>query len=97
MIKSKDFRNYVCDDFYCINCGEKSMPLMRGGNKKRGKGHRKNMYCYHCRHTINHIECRDMEEVAKFKADFAAGLYKEEAENELRFEAENPRLSSILC
>lgn len=92
---SKNCRDFESHDFYCINCGSKGIPLVRPGNKKKGSGHRKNMYCYHCQHTVNHIECRTPEEVEQFKIDFSEGKYKEEAENELAYEENTPRLSTL--
>lgn len=92
---SKNCADYEIHDFYCINCGEKGIPLMRPGNKKKATGHRKNMYCYHCKHTVNHIECNSIEAVAKFKDNFDKGLYQEEAQKELQFENSSPRLSLL--
>lgn len=92
----KNCRDFETHDFYCINCGERGIPVARPGNKKKGEGHRKNMYCYHCRHTVNHIECRTAEEVQQFKEDFANGIFKEEAEQELAYEKDAPRLSTLL-
>lgn len=91
----KNCRVYETTDFYCINCGNKSIPLSRAGNKKKGKGHRKNMYCPTCKHTVNHIECRNSYEVDEFLEDFKNGVYKDEARAELEYEAGNPRLSSL--
>ena len=53
------------------------------------------MYCYHCKHTVNHIECRSMDEVKQFQEDFANGAFKEEAAQELLYEKDNPRLSTL--
>lgn len=92
---SRNCRNYETVDFYCINCGSKSIPLARAGNKRRGKDHRKNMYCPRCKHTINHIECRNEDEVNQFLEDYKNGVYKDEAEAELQYEAEHPRLSTL--
>lgn len=91
----KNCRDFETHDFYCINCGKKGIPLTRQGNKKKGEGHRKNMYCYHCKHTVNHIECRTKEEAEQFKLDFTNGVYKQEAEMELIHEKEAPRLSML--
>lgn len=93
----KNCRSFEMHDFYCINCGEKSIPLMRGTNKKAAKNHRKNMYCYHCKHTVNHIECCTREEAEQFKQDFEKGLFKDEAAQELIYEKTAPRLSTLLA
>lgn len=92
---SKNCRDWDTVDFYCINCGNKSIPLFRAGNKKKSKGHRKNMYCPHCQHTLNHIECRNMDEVAEFLEDFENGVYRDEARAELEYERDNPRFSTL--
>lgn len=91
----KNCRDFETHDFYCINCGNKGIPLTRPSNKKKGEGHRKNMYCYHCKHIVNHIECRSIEDVKQFQEDFANGVFKEEAEQELLYEKGNPRLSTL--
>lgn len=92
---SKNCQDWDIIDFYCINCGNKGIPLARAGNKKKGYGHRKNMYCVKCKHTVNHIECRNQDEVAQFLMDFQNGVYVEEAKEELKYEQEHPRLSSL--
>lgn len=65
--------------FYCMNCGEKGIPVCRKKSKQKGKHHRKKLYCIHCKNEVNHIECRNDVEVEEFKKAFAAGEYKEEA------------------
>lgn len=92
---SKNCRDWDTIDFYCINCGHKSIPLARAGNKRKGKGHRKNMYCPTCKHTVNHIECRNIYEVEEFLKNFKNGVYENEARAELVYERENPRLSNL--
>lgn len=72
-------------DFYCINCGKKGMPLARKTGKQKEKFHRKKLYCLNCKTEVNHIECRNQEEIETFKMNFALGLYKEEAAESLGF------------
>lgn len=91
----RNCRCYETVDFYCINCGNKGIPIARMGNNRKDKGHRKNMYCPTCRHTVNHIECRNEIEAKQFLEDFNNGVYKDEARAELEYEAANPRLSTI--
>ena len=83
-------------DFYCINCGQKGIPLTRQQSNQRGQFHRKLMYCWHCKHTVNHIECRNEEEKEQFLLDFANGKYAEEAAEELKYEQEHPRFHNYL-
>lgn len=76
---------YVEHSFYCINCGNKGIPLMRKQGMMREAMHRKRLYCYHCRTDVNHVECRTLEEIEAFKEDFEQGLYAKEAEESLTF------------
>lgn len=69
-------------DFYCINCGQRTMTLPRNVAKKKERFHRKKLYCPHCKITINQIECRNEFEGCEFKQDFEAGVYKDECEQE---------------
>ena len=70
--------------FFCIKCGTET-PLPRKKGKKHEKFHRKKMWCYHCKLEINHVECKNEIEIAKFKEDFNKGLYTEEAEASLKY------------
>lgn len=65
--------------FYCINCGEHNMDLPRKTGHKYNKHHRKKLYCWHCKQTVNSIECKNEKEVQEFKDNWTAGIYKEEA------------------
>ena len=87
---------YEIHDFYCINCGAKSIPLARPRAKQKDKFHRKLLYCYQCGHTVNHVECRNDIERQQFYADFMSGKFKQEAEEELRFEQEHPSIEMCL-
>ncbi len=69
-------------DFYCINCGKRTMTLPRNAGHKKEKFHRKLLYCPYCKITINQIECRNEHEAHEFKTSFKAGVYKDECEAE---------------
>lgn len=69
--------------FYCINCGQAGIPLMRRKNRQRERFHRKVLYCYHCHQDVNHIECKNDEDIRIFKENFRKGVYKNEAEESL--------------
>ena len=77
-------------DFYCLNCGQKSMTLPRKKGWQHGAMHRKKLYCPHCKIELNHIEIRNPEEKMKFLEDFKNGVYKDEAE-ESRIACGDPR------
>jgi phage terminase large subunit GpA-like protein len=59
--------------FFCPRCGEEGIPLARPNGKKREKHHLKMLYCYHCKMTLNHIECRNDQEVKEFLEKFKTG------------------------
>lgn len=82
---SKDPRKYEMHDFYCMNCGKKSMSIPRLRGRFREVGHKKVMYCPHCKETVNMVECRNDEEAYNFKLDFEEGLFKEEAQNSISY------------
>lgn len=67
--------------FYCIQCGNKGIPILRKNSRKKEKFHRKKLYCMYCKTEVNHIECRNMEEVKIFKRKFKRGEYLNEIES----------------
>ena len=69
--------------FFCLACGAEGIPLARKRGQQRGKFHRKKLYCPTCKNTVNHIECKTMEEIEVFKAEFKEGVYKNEAQESL--------------
>ena len=71
--------SYEQSDFYCINCGQKGIPCLRPQARRRERFHRKKLYCPHCGHTVNHMECRTDEDAYEFKQAFENGEFQEEA------------------
>mgnify|MGYP004637869535 CR=1 FL=1 len=71
---------YIFHDFYCINCGNKSYTLPRKTSKLKEQFHRKVLFCPCCKKDINHVECRNEEEVKEFKEAYDNGEYIAEAE-----------------
>lgn len=69
--------------FFCMKCGQESMPLARSSSLRREALHRKKLWCYHCKLELNHIECKTIEEIELFKINFENGVYKDEAEESL--------------
>lgn len=80
MAKSK----YISHDFYCINCGHKSIPIMRNSGHTHASKHRKRLYCPFCKIEVNHIEVRNLEEKEWFLKKFNEGFFKEEAEESIK-------------
>ena len=74
---------YETHKFFCLACGAEGIPIQRKQGQKRGKFHRKKLYCPHCKNTVNNIECATMEEIKIFKENFAQGVYENEAKESL--------------
>lgn len=72
-------------DFYCMQCGNKGIPLSRKTGHQHSKFHRKKLYCVYCKSEVNHVECRNMMEVNKFKEDYANGVFAKEANASIEF------------
>ena len=72
-------------DFYCIKCGHKGIPLSRKQGHQHGTFHRKKLFCIYCQQEVNHIECKNDEDVAEFKRNFENGVYKDEAEESVSY------------
>lgn len=70
-------------DFYCINCGNRGMPILRNAGHQHNSLHRKKLYCLTCKTEINHVECRSAYDVEVFKSNYEKGAYKNEAEASL--------------
>lgn len=77
--------NYTEHNFYCIQCGNKGIPLMRKQGFQHSKHHRKKLYCPFCRQEVNHIECKTYDDVLEFRENFENGVYKNEAEESISF------------
>lgn len=44
--------------FYCVNCGNKGIPIMRSRGDEREAGHLKRLFCLKCQEEWNHVECK---------------------------------------
>ena len=78
---TRNIKNYRTHDFYCLNCGKKNISVMRPRGFLRERGHRKAMYCPHCKLDVNHLECRNDEDAFNFKK----GKYIQEAKESINF------------
>ena len=70
--------------FFCINCGREGIPISRSVGQLHGEFHRKKLYCPWCKLTINMVECRNDQEVYKFKEAYEKGEFKDEVEESIR-------------
>ena len=80
---SKKNSKMISHDFYCINCGNKGIELMRQQSHQHKRYHRKKLYCLNCKCEVNHIECKTYDEIQEFKSNFENGVYKDEAKESI--------------
>lgn len=76
-------RSIIYSQFYCPLCGNKAMDLPRKRGHQHSRFHRKKLYCFNCQKTINCIECKTPEDIIVFRANYLAGDFQEEVENDL--------------
>jgi len=64
--------------FYCTQCGNEGIPIMRKKGKKRGLKHLKKLHCLTCEKETNHCEISPMGiyQYADFKKDFDEGKFQ---------------------
>ena len=72
-------------NFYCMYCGKTGIPLARKQSFKHERFHRKKLYCPWCKTEVNHIECKDQEDISNFIINFQEGVYEEEANKSISF------------
>ena len=82
---TRNLKNYRTHDFYCLNCGKRNISMMRSRGRMREKGHRKVLYCPHCKENVNHYECFDEGDVWDFKQRFEDGEFVEEAKESIKY------------
>jgi len=79
----------MSSEFWCVNCGQRGIPIMRERSCRREKGHRKALYCIRCKMVLNHVETRNEDEARRFREDFAAGKFTEEAKQTIAYAKEH--------
>lgn len=52
-------------EFYCVECGNKGIPIIRKKGKEREAGHLKRIYCLKCGREWNHVECKPFTHYTK--------------------------------
>lgn len=75
--------NTITHRFFCLNCGNESVPLSRKRGHQHERFHRKKCFCLTCKCCVNHIECKNDEDVYEFRQAFENGEFKEEAEKSI--------------
>ena len=64
-------------DFYCVQCGNKGIPIARKVGSQREAGHLKKLYCIYCKEEVNHAEVRPFGayNYEDFKMEFELGRF----------------------
>ncbi len=75
----------MMSDFYCTQCGNKGIPVIRYDNKIREPGHLKKLYCIYCNQENNHVECKEFSKYTHedFLIEFNNGNFTPEGERRL--------------
>ena len=87
----------MMSNFYCLQCGQKGIPLPRNRGRQREKFHRKRMYCPHCKIDVNHIEVKTSMEAQEFKRNYNKGVYQLEAKESIAFVRKEKERTHGLC
>ena len=62
--------NGCLSDFYCTECGNKSLPVWRKKSSAREAGHLKKLYCIYCGKETNQVEISPKSGYTKEDFDF---------------------------
>ena len=67
------------NEFYCVKCGRKGLPVIRQRGKEREAGHLKKLFCLNCKIETNHVECQPNTKYTKadFQVEFEYGNFDE--------------------
>lgn len=76
---------FSISEFYCTQCGKKTIPIARICTHQRAAGHLKNLYCPWCRKENNCVEIRPgigSYTYETFKLEFTLGRYRADGTKE---------------
>lgn len=71
--------NYFQSRFFCTECGNEGICIMRPKGQIREPGHLKKLYCIHCKKEVNHVEIKENDDytIEDFKREFELGRFKD--------------------
>ena len=84
------YNNMVSHDFYCLNCGKKTITLMRKIGKQKERFHRKKLFCPWCKNDVNAVECKTQQDVDEFLDKYNKGEFVEEAKESMNYIINSP-------
>lgn len=63
--------------FFCTECGNEGIPIMRPVGRQREPGHLKKLYCIHCKKEVNHVEIKETGNYTyeDFKKEYELGRF----------------------
>lgn len=69
--------SFSVSEFYCVQCGNKGIPVVRKSGQYREGGHLKNLYCLNCGTETNHCEIRPFGKYSydDFQKEFQLGRF----------------------
>lgn len=80
-------QNAVLSEFYCTQCGNKGIPIMRRRGAEREAGHLKKIYCLKCKQELNHVECKPFShyDYNDFLQEFEYGNFSEDGQRKVSY------------
>lgn len=68
------------NEFYCTQCGNRGLPIIRQKGAERESGHLKKLFCLTCNQETNHVECRPWSSYTKedFDIEYSYGNFTED-------------------
>lgn len=78
--------DFASSEFYCTQCGQKGITIMRKSSHYKKSGHLKKLYCIHCKQQVNHVEIRERGEytLEDFLTEFRLGRFVDGQRIELK-------------
>lgn len=75
------------NEFYCVSCGEKGLPVVRKYGAERENGHLKKLYCLKCKKETNHVEVKPYTkyDYKDFWIEFNYGNFDSEGNRKEKF------------
>lgn len=63
--------------FFCVECGNEGIPIIRTAGQQREAGHLKKLFCLYCNKETNHAEVRPYGgyELEDFREEFECGRF----------------------
>jgi len=76
------------NEFYCTQCGNKGLPVVRKKGAEREAGHLKKLFCLHCQKEVNFCEIQPFAQrytYQDFLLEFEQGNFNKEGNRVMPF------------